>query len=98
MLTSFYASLFRATEVQKALPKWVDLNRQFHNHELLPTIDGSLLKHINLFANNKSCASDQIIAEMLGVLDEDVRRRLRRGSSTRSLSSYGGSRGNRCSS
>ena len=39
----------------------------------LPTIDGCLLrKATSLFANNKSCASDKIVAEMLSVLDEDV--------------------------
>ena len=39
----------------------------------LPTIDGSLLrKAINLFKNNKSCAEDKIVSEMLNVLDEDV--------------------------
>ena len=75
LLTDFYENLFSATEVQKELPKWVDLNKQFHFHELagLPTIDGSLLrKAINSFASNKSCAKDTIVSEMLNVLDEDV--------------------------
>ena len=75
LLTNFYASIFEATEVQKCLPKWVDLNKQFYHHELgrLPTVDDSLIRRaITLFAKNKSCASDTIVAEMLGVLDEDV--------------------------
>ena len=57
MLTDFYANLLEATAVQRELPKWVNLKKQFHSHQLagLPTIDGSLLrKAINLFANNKS--------------------------------------------
>ena len=75
MLTDFYASLFKATAIQRELPKWVNLSKKFHSHQLagLPTIDGSLLrKAINLFANNKSCANDTIVSEMLNVLDEDV--------------------------
>ena len=75
MLTDFYASLFEATAVQRELPKWVNLKKQFHSHQLagLPTIDDSLLrKSIKLFANNKSCANDTIVSEMLNVLDEDV--------------------------
>ncbi len=53
----------------------MDLPKQFHSHELagLPTIDDSLLhKAINLFANNKSCANDTIVSEMLNAFDEDV--------------------------
>ena len=39
----------------------------------MPRIDGALLrKAINLFANNKSCADDNAVSEMLSVLDEDV--------------------------
>ncbi len=75
LLTEFYENLFEATEAQSILPKWVDLTKQFHSHELagLPTIDGSLLrKAINLFANNKGCANDTIVSEMLNALDEDV--------------------------
>ena len=75
ILTDFYTDLFKATDVQKDLPRWVDLTKSFHSHELaaLPTIDGSLLrKAINLFKNNKSCAEDKIVSEMLNVLDEDV--------------------------
>ncbi len=34
LLTDFYANLFRATEKQADLPKWVDLNKQFSCHEL----------------------------------------------------------------
>ena len=51
------------------------MDKQFSRRELdgLPRIDGSLLmKAINLFKNNKSCASDKIVAEMLCVLDEDI--------------------------
>ncbi len=41
--------------------------------EGLPRINGSLLKKaINLFKNNKSCADDMVVSEMLSVLDEDV--------------------------
>ena len=49
LLTYFYENLFEATEVQEELPTWVDLNKQFHFHELagLPTIDGSLLRKGN---------------------------------------------------
>ncbi len=75
LLTEFYENLFEATEEQSILPQWVDLTKQFHSHELagLPTIDGSLLRNaINLFANNKGCAADAIVSEMLSVLDEDV--------------------------
>ena len=39
----------------------------------MPRIDGALLREaINLFANNKSCAEDNVVPEMLRVLDEDV--------------------------
>ena len=57
------------------MSRWVDLDKQFHRRELdgLPRIDGALLKKaINLFKNNKSCASDQTFSEMLSVLDEDI--------------------------
>ena len=39
--TDFYASLFKATEKQEALPTWVDLDKQFARRELdgLPRID-----------------------------------------------------------
>ena len=31
-----------------------------------------LRRAINLFKNNKSCASDKIVAELLSVFDEDI--------------------------
>ena len=34
LLTEFYVNLFRATEKQADLPKWVDLDRQFARQEL----------------------------------------------------------------
>ena len=75
LLTQLYSRLCEATECQKTLPRWMDLDKQFQRHELdgLPRIDGSLLKKaINLFKNNKSCADDLVVAEMLSVLDEDI--------------------------
>ena len=92
LLTDFYTNLFRATEKQADLPKWVDLNKQLSRHELdgLPRIDGSLLKKaINLFKNNKSCASDKIVAEMLCVLDEDILESLAEAFSKRVLNVEG---------
>ena len=67
--------MFKATEKQVKLPKWVDLTRKFKREDLeeLPRIDGPLLrKAISLFKNNKSCAGDKVVAEMLGALDEDI--------------------------
>ena len=75
LLTQFYTDLFTATEVQRTLPKWVRLEDYFNERDLegMPRIDGLLLrKAINLFANNKSCAEDGVVAEMLSVLSEDV--------------------------
>jgi len=75
LLTEFYTDLFKASEVQSALPQWVRLEDQFNERDLegMPRIDGLLLrKAINLFANNKSCADDGVVAEMLSVLSEDV--------------------------
>ena len=37
-----------------------------------PSMDVFLEKAINLFKNNKSCADDKIVSEMLNVLDEDA--------------------------
>ena len=39
----------------------------------MPRIDGPLIKKaFSLFKNNKSCAEDNVVSEMLRVLDEDV--------------------------
>ena len=75
LLARFYTSLLKASECQKELPRWVDLEKQYRRADLegSPRIDGALLKKaINLFRNSKSCASDQIVSEMLSVLDEDI--------------------------
>ena len=75
LLTRFYPNLFKATECQSELPAWVDLGKWFRQEDLerLPRTNGSLLKKaINLFKNNKSCADDMVVSEMLSVLDEDV--------------------------
>jgi hypothetical protein len=75
LLTEFYANLFKATEIQDVWPTWVRLDDKFKDSDLqgMPRIDGSLIrKAINLFKNNKSCAEDNVVSEMLRVLDEDV--------------------------
>ncbi len=75
LLSELYGKLFKATDMQANLPKWVDLERKFRREDLneLPRIDGPLLrKAINLFKNNKSCAEDKVVAEMLSALDEDL--------------------------
>ncbi len=53
----------------------MDLEKRFRYEDLggLPRADGPLLKKaINLLKNNKSCAGDMVVAEMLSVLDEDI--------------------------
>jgi hypothetical protein len=67
--------MFEAEACQKKLPKWVDLKRSFHEEVLKPKprIGGALLEKVfNLFKNNRNCADDSVVAEMLSVLDEDV--------------------------
>ena len=67
--------MFTATDVQKVLPPWVRLEDSFDSKNLegMPRIDGLLLRNaINLFANNKCCADDGVVSEMLGVFAEDV--------------------------
>jgi hypothetical protein len=60
--------MFEAEACQKKLPKWVDLKRSFQ-----PRIDGAVLENVsNPFKNNRSCADDSVVAEMLSVLDEDA--------------------------
>ena len=92
LLTQFYTSLFTATEVQSTLPQWVRLEDSFTERDLegMPRIDGLLLrKAINLFANNKSCADDGVVAEMLSVLSEDVLETLAEAFVTRILNREG---------
>ena len=58
LLTNFYTNLFSATDKQKTLPKWADLERKFRREDLdeLPRIDGPLLrKAINLFKQQELC-------------------------------------------
>ncbi len=75
LFTDIYQSLFKATEKHIGLPRWVNFDDRFNRYDFegMPRIDGALLmRAINLFANNKSCADDNVVAEMLSVLDEDV--------------------------
>ena len=75
LLTQFYGDLFKATECQAELSKWVRLEDHFEKGDLegMPRIYGALLRGaINLFKKGKSCAGDDVVAEMLTVLDEDV--------------------------
>ena len=70
-------------------PTRADLERKFRREDLdeSPRIDGPLLrKAINLFKNNKSCAGDKVVAEMLSVLDEDLLETLAEAFSRRILS------------
>ena len=88
VLTSFYTNLFTATEKQATLPEWADLEKKFRREDLdeLPRIDGPLLrKAISLFKNNKSCAADRVVAEMLSALDEDLLETLAEAFSRRTL-------------
>ena len=74
-LKDFYQNLLRASGCQSVLPDWVRLEATFQKSDLggMPRIDGALLrKAINMFANNKSCADDGVVSEMLNVLHEDV--------------------------
>ena len=75
LLTEFYGKLFDATDSQGTMPTWARLGDKFEKKDLrgMPRIDGALLrKAIHLFKNNKSCAEDNVVSEMLRVLDEDV--------------------------
>ena len=75
LLTQLYGDLFKATECQTELHKWVRLEDHFEKSDLegMPRIDGALLRRaINLSKECKSCAGDDVVAVMLTVLDEDV--------------------------
>ena len=66
------------------------MERKFKREDLdeLPRIDGPLLrKAINIFRNNKSCAANKVVAEMLSVLDEDLLETLAEAFSRRILNS-----------
>mgnify|MGYP006914654879 CR=1 FL=1 len=56
----------------------------------MPRIGGANLREaIYLFANNKSCAGDNVVSEMLRVLDEDVLDSMAESIETRILSREG---------
>ena len=67
--------MLKATANQIEIPSWVRLEDHFEKSDPdgMPRIDGALLRRaISLFARGKSCADDDVVAEMLTVLDEDV--------------------------